>query len=86
LRSSRKTSSAVENVRVYAVEEAAVRPLTGFLEMEQRYPRLTISSRASSASCHEVVRNCTAPPPVTVPSVSSNPARSDRRCISDARR
>ena len=81
-----KTSSSVEKVRVYAIDVSARRPLTGFRAVWQRYPRLTISSATSAASRRSVTQNWTAPLTVTVPSVSSSPASSARRCDSDARR
>ena len=86
LRLSRNTSSAVVNVTTQQVDVASLRPRTFLVETPQRYPRLVTSSRNPSARTALVTANCTLPPPVTVPSLSSSPARSSRRWRSDPRR
>ena len=86
LRSSRKTSSSVLKVSVKQVEESSVRPGTRLVVIRTRWPRLAISSRVSSASRRLVTANWTTPLGATVPSVSSRPASSARRCATEPRR
>ena len=78
--------SCVLKLRSYTVDESTVRPRTGFVAIEHRYPRDTISSYTPSARARDVVVNWTLPFAVTVPSVSSRPASRSRRCASAARR